>query len=350
MRNIVFFNLEVLPYHVAVFKAFIAKGYNCIVYWYETSPNPNYKAPAYKAPEMKGLTLYNRYDFKNEEELYRHSRQFAPLLISTCGWVDTLYNRVCRIYKNRGIKTIAISDTQWHGGKQWINRILSPFRHRQYFDYIWGAGILQYDYARKLGFPSENILLDCFSGDVETFSKVSIEAKRSLYPKRFLFVGRFVHVKAIDVLLKAWSQIKDNKGWSLELIGDGPLKEQFKENYKDVVFRDFMSQDMLAQEAQNSGCFIIPSRFEPWALVIQEFASAGLPIIATNVCGAAKRFVINGHNGYTINANSVTHLREAMENIMNSSSQKLIDFSVNSRRLANQVTPDFVADTLLSII
>lgn len=350
MRNIIFFNLEVLPYHVAVFKAFIAKGYNCIVYWYETSPKPGYKAPAYKAPEMEGLTLFNRYDFKDEEELYLHSHQFDPILISTCGWIDSIYNKTCRRYREKGVRTIAISDTQWHGGRQWINRILSPFRHRLYFDYIWSAGILQYDYARKLGFPSENILLDCFSGDVETFGKVSIEEKRKSYPKRFLFVGRFVHVKAIDILLEAWSQIKDKRGWSMELIGDGPLKDSFKERYKDVIFRDFMSQEMLAREARESGCFIIPSRFEPWALVIHEFAAAGLPIIATKECGAAKRFVINGHNGLVIDANNIEQLRDAMIKIMNLPLQQLIAFSANSRRLANQINPDIVADTLLSIL
>jgi len=41
---------------------------------------------------------------------------------------------------------------------------------------------------------------------------------------------------------------------------------------------------------ENSGCFILPSRYEPWALVIHEAACAGLPIICTNVCGTVDHF------------------------------------------------------------
>lgn len=345
MKNIVFFNLAVMPYHVAVFKALIEKGYNCIAYWYGTAPKT-----AYRAPEIEGLTLYNRFDFKDVDDLFDHSVKCNPEIIVCAGWADRSYNKVAVKYRSRGILTLAMSDTQWRGGRQWINRLLSPFRHKRWFDYIWAAGLLQFDYARKLGFKPDRILLNCFAGDVETFSKVSIERKEKIYPKNFLFVGRFVHVKAIDVLLKAWSQITDKNGWTLTLIGDGPLKEQFKAGYPSVIIKDFMSQEELSEEAQNAGCFVIPSRFEPWALVIQEFAAAGLPIISTRQCGASHHFVLNKYNGYVVDAENIEELIIAMKRIMNASTDALIKFSENSRSLALQCTPEFAADTLLSIL
>lgn len=345
MKNIVFFNLAVMPYHVAVFKALIAKGYHCIVYWYGTAPKT-----AYRAPEITGLKLYNRFNYKSAKELFKHSQQFMPCVVVSAGWADKGYNNACSAYRKQKVTTLAISDTQWRGGKQWINRLLSPFRHKRYFDYIWGAGILQFDYARKLGFSPNRILQNCFAGDTATFSSVSIEAKKGKYPKRFLFVGRFVEVKAIDVLLKAWQLIENKKGWGLELVGDGPLKEKFQKKYPDVIIKDFMSQSELAQEAQESGCFVIPSRFEQWSLVIQEFASSGLPVIATRQCGATHHFVLNGHNGYIVEADDVEALGKAMTNIISLPEDKLLEFSYNSRQLALQVTPEFVADTLLSII
>lgn len=344
-KNIVFFNLAVMPYHVAVFKALISKGYNCVVYWYGTAPKT-----AYRAPKIQGLTQYNRFDYRSATELFEHSRQFSPCVVVCGGWKDRGYNKASRTYKQQNVTTLAMSDTQWRGGRQWINVILSPFRHKRYFEYIWGAGILQFDYARKLGFPPERILTNCLAGDTDTFSKVKIEDKEPNYPKRFLFVGRFIEVKAIDVLLKAWQLIENKKGWELELIGDGPLKENFRKEYPDVIFKDFMAQSELAVEAQQSGCFVIPSRFEPWALVIQEFASAGLPVIATRQCGAARHFVLNGHNGYIVEAEDVEALKEAMANIINAPTDKLLYYSRNSRRLALRVTPEFVADTLISVI
>lgn len=343
--NIVFLNLAVMPYHVAVFRALISKGYHCIVYWYGTSPKT-----AYRAPIIDGLELYNRFDFKDTRSLFEHSSRFNPRVVVSCGWTDRRYNMVCRLFRKSKIPTLSMSDTQWNGGKQWLNRLLSPFQHKRYFDYIWGAGILQFDYARKLGFKPRQILMNCFSGDYDTFSKIPIEEKEKEYPKRFLFVGRFVHVKAIDVLLEAWMSIEDKNGWTLELIGDGPLKEKFRQKYPDVIIKDFMSQSKLVEEAKQSGCFIIPSRFEPWALVIHEFAFAGLPIISSDACGAARQFVINGHNGYIAKSGDVKSLRDAINKIIHSDQNTLIQYSKNSRYLAETVTPDIVSDTLLSTI
>ena len=151
-------------------------------------------------------------------------------------------------------------------------------------------------------------------------------------------------------MLKAWSKIGDKKGWTLELVGDGPLKETFRKEYPDVVIKDFMPQNELAKEASEAGCFILPSRFEPWALVIQEFTAAALPIICTRQCGASRHFALNGYNGYVVDAEDVDGLAKAMDKIINSSTEQLIKMAERSRQLSQSVTPDFVADTLLSIL
>lgn len=345
MDNIAFFNLAVMPYHVAVFRALINKGYRCIVYWWGKAPKTSYRAPV-----IDGLVQINRFDFNNADALYNDAAKWSPICVVSSGWRDNWYNNVCAKFKQTGIPTLATSDTQWRGGKQWINRLLSPFLHKRYFDYIWAAGILQYEYARKLGFDSSHILLNCFSGDIDTFLKTPLSGKLAQYPRKFLFVGRFVEVKAIDILLEAWSKITDKKGWSMELIGDGPLKEKFRKGYPDVTIKDFMPQDELANEAANSGCFVLPSRFEQWSLVIQEFTAAALPIICTRQCGASRHFVLNGYNGYIVNAESVDELANAMTKIINSPAERLVTMAENSRRLSQSVTPDFVADTLLSIL
>ena len=333
-----------MPYHVAVFRALIRKGYQCIVYWWGRAPKTSYRAP-----KIEGLIQIDRFDFVSAQSLYQDSSKWNPICVVSSGWRDKGYNKVCAKFKYLGTPTLATSDTQWRGGKQWFNRLLSPFRHKRYFDYIWAAGLLQYDYARKLGLDSSRILLNCFSADTDIFSKVSLDAKYKAYPKRFLFVGRFVDVKGIDILLKAWNNIPDKKNWTLELVGDGPLKEAFKRDYPNVIIKDFMSQEALANEASNAGCFILPSRFEQWSLVIQEFASAALPIICTRQCGASRHFVLNGFNGFVVEADNISELTESMNKIINLPVIELLKMSERSRHISQTVTPDFVADTLLSI-
>lgn len=345
MKTVVFFNLAVMPYHVAVFSALIRKGYRCVVYWWGRSPKTSYRAP-----KIEGLTQINRFDFADATSLYQSAQKWSPVCVVCAGWVDNGFNKACGMFKRNGIPTLAMSDTQWRGGFQWVNRLLSPFRHKRYFDYIWAAGLLQYDYARKLGYDSKHILLNCFSADTEVFQKVSLESKLNVYPKRFLFVGRFVKEKGIDTLLEAWNSIHEKKGWTLELIGDGPLKVKYRKKYPEVIIKDFMSQKELAVEAANAGCFVLPSRFEPWALVIHEFASAALPIVCTFQCGASFHFVLNGYNGYTVDANNVTEMAVALTRIINASDNELITMSEHSRHMASLSTPDYVADTLLSIL
>jgi glycosyltransferase involved in cell wall biosynthesis len=100
--------------------------------------------------------------------------------------------------------------------------------------------------------------------------------------------------------------------------------------HNDIIVKDYMSQENLLLEMQNSGAFILPSTFEPWALVLHEAASAGLPIICTDVCGASPHFVINNYNGYKVKPDT-TLLKNAIEKLISKTDEELLDFSYNSR-------------------
>ena len=120
-------------------------------------------------------------------------------------------------------------------------------------------------------------------------SVIRKEHRQYHYPHKLLFIGRFVDVKGLSFLLDAWKSIPDRKGWTLTLVGNGPLRDTLN-GFPDVEIKDFMSQEQLATEMQNSGAFILPSIFEPWALVLHEAAAGGLPILASNCCGAVPCF------------------------------------------------------------
>jgi glycosyltransferase involved in cell wall biosynthesis len=180
------------------------------------------------------------------------------------------------------------------------------------------------------------------------FLQASITHKQNNYPKNFLFIGRFVPVKGLNLLIDAWNQIADKKTWTLTLVGDGPEKDTLK-NIHGVTVKDFMSQSELIKEIEQSGCFILPSVFEQWALVIHEAAASGLPIIATNVCGSAPYFVISGYNGYQIEP-KVESIKRSLEKVMALNENQLIQFSKNSKKLAESITPELGAAQLMSVI
>ena len=187
------------------------------------------------------------------------------------------------------------------------------------------------------------------SADVSTFNKVSVDLKINVYPKRIVYVGRFAPEKGLKYLLQAWREIKDKKGWTLTLIGNGPEKEVLA-NQNDIEVLDFMSQELLVEQLQNAGCFILPSLFEPWALVLHEAAAAGLPILASDTCGALPYFVLNGYNGFTFCAGNVKQIKSAINKILFAQERDLLKMSQNSKRLAQKITPELVSQTFLSVL
>src|SRR5690606_19377804 len=121
---------------------------------------------------------------------------------------------------------VAYSDTPWKNTlRQKLNSLVSCFYVKKAFTHLWVSGIRQYDYARKLGFSNDRIILNSLSADVDLFSKTNMELKKQDYPKKFIYIGRFVKIKGLENLLNAWDSINEKEGWTLTIIGAGDLKE-----------------------------------------------------------------------------------------------------------------------------
>ena len=60
------------------------------------------------------------------------------------------------------------------------------------------------------------------------------------------------------------------------------------------------------------GALVLPSRYDPWPLVIPEAASAGLPILCTEDCGSAVEMIRPFFNGLMFPSDNISALAEAM--------------------------------------
>lgn len=345
MTTILILYTELMPYNVIVIKELIKQG--CCVH--VVMQDTNRKTP-YIPPQLERVTYYNRSSFNDSDQLFSLVIKLKTDLIWVAGWVDSLYNKVSFIAREKmHIPVVAGSDTQWRGGKQWLNVLTSRFRHRRWFSHMFVAGDWQVKYARKLGFRLDQILMHNLSADVELFSKVDISSREKDYPKRLLYIGRFSPEKGLIYLLKAWQSIPDRKGWKLTLIGNGPEREKLQ-GYPDVEVFDFMEQNELIGVMEKSGAFILPSVFEQWSLVIHEAACAGLPILASDCCGATTSFLKDGENGYLFTSGSADTIRSAIEKLIVQPVSSLLLMGDRSRQLSLHITPEKVADTVLAIL
>lgn len=301
------------------------------------------------------INFYLRSAF-TQTELISLAKSINPDCIVISGWMDYEYLKAAKILlKKLSVPVVCCLDSQWNNTvKQNIARLISKTGIlKKFFTHMWVSGTYQFEYARKLNFLKHEIIFDLYSADLPLFHNSFYEneqLKKALYPKKFLYVGRFEPVKNINLLLDAWDKIKPQRaGWELTLIGDGSMREELELN-KDINIRKFLTQSELAKEVKDSGCFILPSTYEPWGVVLHEFSAAGLPILCSDVCGASSSFVVSGKNGYKFISNNKNSLIEKMLKIISLSDLELNEMSLASYNFSKRISPETSAANLLSIL
>jgi glycosyltransferase involved in cell wall biosynthesis len=130
---------------------------------------------------------------------------------------------------------------------------------------------------------------------------------------RFLFVGRLIESKGLNVLLEAFRRFETGELW---IVGDGPLRgpiEAMAAQNPRIRFLGYLDGDALADAYRQADVLVVPSLYEPWGLVVHEGLAYGLPAIVTDQVGAGDDLVDAGVNGYIVAAGSSPALADAMQ-------------------------------------
>lgn len=106
-----------------------------------------------------------------------------------------------------------------------------------------------------------------------------------------LFVGNELERKGFDTLLEAIGLLQDP---TVKLLGAGhvaPDADPYKSQIERFGLVDRLrwvgsSSDVALLHAA-SDAFVLPTRYEPWGLVIVEALGSGLPVVTSQVAGAA---------------------------------------------------------------
>jgi glycosyltransferase involved in cell wall biosynthesis len=132
---------------------------------------------------------------------------------------------------------------------------------------------------------------------------------------RYLFVGRLIERKGIDVLLAAFRGLDRGELW---LAGDGPLRSFVERQAKGdprIRVLGYADEESLPGLYREADVLLVPSLFEAWGLVVQEGLAHGLPVIATDQVAAADDLIEPGVNGYVVPAGSSEPLASAMRSV-----------------------------------
>jgi glycosyltransferase involved in cell wall biosynthesis len=273
------------------------------------------------------------------QELKNTCVNFDPDKIVVSGWIDKEYLKVSKSFFSK-VPTIMTLDNQWKGNtKQKLACWLSPIWLKKIFSHVWVPGNAQQLFAEKLGFETNKILKGFYVANQELYSNYyfdSLEIKKNKVPHRFIYVGRYYDFKGITDLWQAFIELKkeNNNDWELWCLGVGDIPAIEHPSIKHFGF--VQPIDMQKYIAETS-VFVLPSRVEPWGVVVHEFTLAGFPIICSSEVGAASSFLLNGTNGYFCEASNVEQLKNKMNLFIKKEDSKILAMGEKSRELALKV-------------
>lgn len=289
--------------------------------------------------------LYNR-DTLSTADMTQMLKSFSPDAVFMSGWFDRGYLNVARTMREQNVLVVAGSDEQWTGSwRQQGARLIAPWYLHSAIDILWVAGERQRQFARRLGFRGPHCWEGVYACDWGQFAT----RRTGSLPRSFLFVGRYIRRKGIDLLVDAYSRYRECVAdpWPLLCAGSGE-QEDVLDGQEGIENRGFVQPDGLPNLMKRAGAFVLPSREEPWGVVVEEAAAASLPLICSDACGSAVHLLRDRYNGYLVQSGRADHLARCMFAMSTLPEEDRQRMGARSHELSKQYTPAQWADTLVS--
>jgi glycosyltransferase involved in cell wall biosynthesis len=232
------------------------------------------------------------------------------------GYYDATRLRVLRWCNRHNVPCLVFGDTNIYsdltvGLKKWLKRMLLP-RVLRWSHGILPCGSMGQEYFARYGVPRERMFLFPYEPDYEWIASIppsevsAMRACHGLDPSRrlILFCGRLARQKRPDLLLDAFQTIADERpDWDVAFAGVGPLADTLRTQQSPrlgsrIHWLGFIDdQAHLKALYHASDVLVLPSDWEPWAVVINEALAVGLAVVASDTVGAAAELIRDRVNG-----------------------------------------------------
>lgn len=228
------------------------------------------------------------------------------------------------------------------GGKFSFLRILQRKMLRRRASAFVAYGQRAKEYLQELGAASEKIFIARNTVDTRFFSEQTDRERLKLIPDvlrmHFTYVGFIIRKKNLLQLLKAVKILSlQRTDFVLDLIGDGQDKVYFEDYVKAnqlekvVHFAGFVQKSNLPTWLAKSSCFVFPSNYDIWGLVVNEAMAAALPCISSVNSGVTVDLIEDGKNGFAVDFSDPKLVAEKMNWILDNR-EKAKEFGLNARK------------------
>jgi glycosyltransferase involved in cell wall biosynthesis len=208
------------------------------------------------------------------------------------------------------------TDVRW----QWYPRLAGWF-------YPWADGIVAVsraiadDLARNTDLPRAQIQViynPVVTPDLLCKSHEPLEHAwfQQEEPPVIVAVGRLTTQKAFDVLIRAFSQVRQKRQARLLILGEGELRPYLEALVKELGLDEDVSLPGFVQNPYpymaRACLFVQSSRWEGLPTVLIEALYLGTPIVATDCPGGTREILADGKYGKLATVDSPTDLAKAI--------------------------------------
>ncbi len=182
------------------------------------------------------------------------------------------------------------------------------------------------------------------------------KSQRELNHKVIICVARFVPIKNLNNLIKAWKLVETRvPDYKLVIIGDGPEFERLNKlgtnlGVKTVLFLGAIPNTDIPTYFFNANAFILPSLSESWGLVVNEAMAAGLPVLLSKRINANESLLEEGINGFSFNPLSISEMTDKILTYLNTDDETKKQMSQNSLKIINSMSYEVMGSILLKAL
>lgn len=234
-----------------------------------------------------------------------------PDALAIVGYARPESMAAVRWARRRGRPAILMSESQAIDRPRCWWKELEKRRRVRLFDAALVGGPSHRDYLVQLGMDRGRIAFgynavdNAFFRDRAASWRAHPTGRTGLPPTPyFLTVCRFVPEKNLVRLITAFARYRqrarDHRPWDLVLCGDGPDAKSVDAAVREsgcaasIHRPGFLQADALARWYAFASAFVLPSVCEPWGLVANEAAAAGLPLLLSQRAGCASTLIPEG--------------------------------------------------------
>ena len=194
---------------------------------------------------------------------------------------------------------------------------------------VYTSGKSQEKLVKALGY--KDIIVEFGGCGILRYKQQPIFQRRQ-FVQNFLYVGRLTEVKNLSLLISVFSELTH---LNLTIIGEGPIMNELKQSSSDNIhFLGSINNSDLAKYYIENDVFILPSKIEPWGLVVEEALNHGTPVIVSTHVGCAESIVKPYMSGIVFESGDKEQLIEAI--------QKMCDIDLYNKLRENVSKIDFM--------